>query len=68
VTVDGRAESFPVGFDGEAFLTRATERQDITVRFGGASCRVAVAVDGAAVHSNVGPLTCDARPVGGAGR
>ena len=36
VTVDGRAESFPVGFDGEAFLTRATERQDITVRFNGA--------------------------------
>jgi outer membrane usher protein len=68
VTVDGRAESFPVGFDGEAFLTRAMERQDITVRFNGASCRIAVALDGAAVHSNVGPLTCDARPAGGAGR
>ena len=68
VTVEGRAESFPVGFDGEAFLTRAAERQDITVRFNGASCGIAVAVDSAAVHSNVGPLTCDARPAGGAGR
>jgi outer membrane usher protein len=68
VTVDGRAESFPVGFDGETFLTRAKERQDITVRFNGTSCRIAVVVDDAAVHSNVGPLTCDARPAGGAGR
>lgn len=66
VTIDGRAETFPVGFDGEAFLTRVTERQDITVRFNGSLCRVVLALDAGSVHSNVGPLVCEARRAGGA--
>jgi len=68
VTIDGRAETFPVGFDGEAFLTRVTERQDITVRFNGSLCRAVLALDAGSVHSNVGPLVCETRPAGGASR
>ena len=68
VTIDGRTEAFPVGFDGEAFLTRVTERQDITVRFNGQLCRIVVSPDPGSVHSNVGPLVCEARPAGGAGQ
>ena len=68
VTIDGRTETFPVGFDGEAFLTRVTERQDITVRFNGLLCRIVVSLDAGSVHSNVGPLVCEARPAGGASR
>ena len=45
VTIDGRTESFPVGFDGETFLTRVTERQGITVRFNGLLCRIVVSPD-----------------------
>lgn len=68
VTIDGRAETFPVGFDGEAFLTRVTEHQDITVRFNGSLCRIAVAPDAGAVHSSLGPLICNVRPAGGGDR
>lgn len=66
VAIDGRAEAFPVGFDGEAFLTRVTERQGITVRFNGLLCRIVVTLDAGSVHSNVGPLVCETRPAGGA--
>jgi outer membrane usher protein len=68
VTLDGRAETFPVGFDGEAFLTRVTERQAITVRFNGSTCRIVLALDAESPHSNSGPLACDPRPAGGAAR
>jgi outer membrane usher protein len=68
VTIDGRAEAFPVGFDGEAFLTRVTERQAITVRFNGSECRVVLPLDAESAHSNTGPLACDPRPAGGAAR
>jgi outer membrane usher protein len=65
VAIDGRAETFPVGFDGEAFLTRVTERQAITVRFNGSVCRVVLPLDTDSAHSNIGPLVCNPRPAGG---
>lgn len=68
VTIDGRAEAFPVGFDGEAFLTRVSERHGITVRFNGSVCRVVLPLDAESAHSNLGPLVCDPRPAGGASR
>ncbi len=60
VQIEGRPELFPVGFDGEAYLTKLVDRQSLIIRFNGTRCRVVLELDpsGPAI-SDLGPLRCE---------
>lgn len=60
VMIEGRPERFPVGFDGEAYLTGLTDRQSLIVRINGERCRVLLDLDpsGPAIV-DIGPLRCE---------
>jgi len=59
VQIDGRAERFPVGHDGEAYVTQPEERQFLTITFNGTRCRVALILEpnGPGI-ADIGPLRC----------
>jgi outer membrane usher protein len=60
VRVEGRAELFPVGAEGEVFLTGLAEQQWIEVLANGRSCRLELVIkasDGAV--ADIGPLYCE---------
>jgi outer membrane usher protein len=68
VTIDGRSDRFPVGHDGEAYLTRLTDRQSMTVQFNGTRCRLTLELDPAGpAISDLGPLRCEIIPRRAAG-
>jgi outer membrane usher protein len=59
VEIEGRAERFAVGHDGEAYLTRLSDQQTLIVLFEGKRCRVALPLDPAGpANADVGPLRC----------
>jgi outer membrane usher protein len=63
VQIDGRSDVFPVGLDGEAYLTRLADRQALTVRINGTRCRVLLELDPQGpANSDVGPLRCEIIP------
>jgi outer membrane usher protein len=58
--IDGRADRFPVGHDGEAYLTRLEARQVLTIRFHGSRCRVTLDIPAEApAIADIGPLRCE---------
>lgn len=60
VQIEGRPELFPVGFDGEAYLTKLVDRQSLIIRFNGTHCRVVLELDPSApAISDLGPLRCE---------
>ena len=60
VQVEGRPEMFPVGHDGEAYLTRLADRQTLVIRINGSSCRVVLTLDPAGpAIADIGPLRCE---------
>jgi outer membrane usher protein len=63
VQIEGRSELFPVGLDGEAYLTKLVDRQSLIIRYNGSRCRVVLELDpkGPAI-ADIGPLRCE--PVG----
>jgi outer membrane usher protein FimD/PapC len=51
---------FPVGHDGEAYLTRLADRQTLVIRINGSRCRVVLPLDPAGpAIADVGPLRCE---------
>jgi outer membrane usher protein len=68
VSIDGRPERFPVGYDGEAYLTRLADQQALTVQFNGTRCRLMLELDPAGPPiSDLGPLRCEIIPGRAAG-
>ena len=70
VQIEGRPEMFPVGHDGEAYLTRLADRQTLVIRINGSRCRFVLTLDPAGpAIADVGPLRCEyvdsQRPSGG---
>ena len=60
VQVEGRPEMFPVGHDGDAYLTRLADRQTLVIRINGSRCRVVLTLDPAGpAIADVGPLRCE---------
>jgi len=68
VTIEGRPERFPVGHDGEAYLTQLADRQTLTVQFNATRCRLNLELDPAGpAISDLGPLRCEIIPGRAAG-
>jgi outer membrane usher protein len=68
VTIDGRPERFPVGHEGEAYLTQLADRQTLTVAFNATRCRLTLELDPAGpAISDLGPLQCEIIPGRAAG-
>jgi outer membrane usher protein len=60
VQIEGREEMFPVGHDGEAYLTRLVDRQSLVIRINGTRCRVVLTLDPAGpAIADIGPLRCE---------
>jgi len=60
VQIDGRSEQFPVGHDGEAFLTRLSDRQTLLIQVAGKRCAVVLTLDPTGPSlADIGPLRCD---------
>jgi len=60
VQIEGRGELFPVGLDGETYLTKLADRQSLIIRYNSSRCRVTLELDpkGPAI-ADVGPLRCE---------
>jgi outer membrane usher protein len=70
VQIDGRPERFPVGHDGEAYLTRLDASQWLLISFNGTRCRVNLMLDPEEpANADIGPLRCEysagSAPTGG---
>ena len=60
VTIEGRPDRFPVGFDGEVYLTGLADRQSLVVRINGTRCRVLLELDPSGpANADIGPLRCE---------
>jgi len=61
VQIDGRSELFPVGLDGETYLTKLADRQSLIIRYNASRCGLTLELDpkGPAI-ADVGPLRCEA--------
>jgi outer membrane usher protein len=59
VRIEGRDEVFPVGFGGEAYLTRLADQQSLLILVNGRTCRATLGLDprGPAL-ADIGPLMC----------
>ncbi len=59
VTLEGSAEPFLVGYDGEVYLTGVAARNAIAVKHGGKECHASFAFEGkSGDQSRIGPLKC----------
>jgi outer membrane usher protein len=60
VQIDGRPERFPVGHDGEVYLTRLDVRQGLVISFNGTRCRLTLVLDpDGPANADIGPLRCE---------
>jgi outer membrane usher protein len=60
VQIEAKPGQFPVGHDGEVFLTRLEDRQTLLIRINGRLCRAALVLDPAGpAIADIGPLRCE---------